>query len=687
MDPEEEARRAALPTLTRREVRLAAQYRATTPDSYDSEARTVEFTAATGTPVLRFSWLRGEYYWEVLEISEAAIDLSRISQGVCPLLDSHSRWSVADQLGLVQSGRIEPGKLVLSVKFGESEAARAAEADVAAGTLKASSIGYRITELTLTSHKEGEHPVYTATRWELLENSLCPVPADPAAGVRSEDGLHPCVIIQPKETRSMDPEEEARAAEAAALAARNRANPPAAPAAAPAPADPARAAPVVPDASAARMTAGQAIDFVEDARLFNVDVATARTWADTLTPDAARAELLRAAATAQRAEAPPLAAGEAARVTVDGRDTARMAISAALALRINPNGKLDEGVREGEAVIPHATQVSAAREYRGMTLMEIARHNLVANGERVSGLNKRELADLAFRQHSTSDFPNILSNVANKTLRSAYTEQPQTFKRWQRRATASDFKQITRIQMGAAPQLLLVPEGGEYKAGTIGEGKEVYALATYGRKFSMTRQMLINDDLDGFSRLAQLFGASAARFESDAAYAPLIANPNMGDGIALFHASHGNLAGAGAAIGETSLQAGEIAIGNQTGLQGEILNLTPKTLIVARKDRVTAQKLLTGIQATATGDVNVYANSMDLVVESRLNRSSGATPWFMAADSSQVDTIEYAYLEGEEGMYTEERMGFDVDGMDIKVRLDFATKAIDWRGLFMNPGT
>jgi len=52
----------------------------------------------------------------------------------------------------------------------------------------------------------------------------------------------------------------------------------------------------------------------------------------------------------------------------------------------------------------------------------------------------------------------------------------------------------------------------------------------------------------------------------------------------------------------------------------------------------------------------------------------------------QIDTIEYAYLEGQEGAYVESRNGFDVDGVEIKCRLDFGAKAIDWRGLYKNPG-
>ena len=60
--------------------------------------------------------------------------------------------------------------------------------------------------------------------------------------------------------------------------------------------------------------------------------------------------------------------------------------------------------------------------------------------------------------------------------------------------------------------------------------------------------------------------------------------------------------------------------------------------------------------------------------------------WYLAADPAQIDIIEYGYLEGEEGPTIETRIGFDVDGIEIKCREDFAAKVLDWRGLYKNAG-
>ena len=73
------------------------------------------------------------------------------------------------------------------------------------------------------------------------------------------------------------------------------------------------------------------------------------------------------------------------------------------------------------------------------------------------------------------------------------------------------------------------------------------------------------------------------------------------------------------------------------------------------------------------------------VIEAELDASS-TTGWYLAAMSGIVDTIEYAYLDGNEGVYIESGMSFDTDGIKIKARLDFATKSIDYRGLYKNAG-
>lgn len=246
---------------------------------------------------------------------------------------------------------------------------------------------------------------------------------------------------------------------------------------------------------------------------------------------------------------------------------------------------------------------------------------------------------------------------------------------------------MKRNQLGEAPQLQKVLEGAEFTRGTIGEGKEEYGLATYGRVFAITRQAIVNDDMDAFSRVPSLFGRSARDLESDLVWLQVTANGNMGDGVALFHATHGNLAGTGAVISVATLGAARAAMRAQKGVdKKQFINVTPKYLVVPVALETTAEQFVSSnLLASASGSVNPFAGKFQVVAEPRLDASS-AISWYLAADPAQVDVVEYAYLDGQDGPMLESRVGFDVDGLEIKCRHDFAAKVIDFRGLYKNPG-
>ena len=169
-------------------------------------------------------------------------------------------------------------------------------------------------------------------------------------------------------------------------------------------------------------------------------------------------------------------------------------------------------------------------------------------------------------------------------------------------------------------------------------------------------------------------------------YAILTSNPVMSDSLALFVAGHGNV-GTAAAITEASLAEAYRAFGNQRGIEGRQVSVQPRFLITPPGARsVEARKNVTATTPSAVAGVNAFAGRLEPIEEPRLIPASGADPWFLAADPSRVDTVEYAYLEGSNGIFTETRQGFEVDGIEIKARHDFAAKAIDWRGLFRNLG-
>ncbi|WP_125077014.1 ClpP-like prohead protease/major capsid protein fusion protein [Pseudoxanthomonas sp. SGT-18] len=398
---------------------------------------------------------------------------------------------------------------------------------------------------------------------------------------------------------------------------------------------------------------------------------------DDVTPDAAGQRLLQFLG--QQQDATPTGGPRAEPGRQDEVATYREGAIQAVLNRHDPGkNKLDE----------------KSKDFRGMTLMDMARDSVERAGRRTRGMSRNEIAVLALQ--STSDFPYILENVITKALRAGYERTQRTFVPWTRQATLPDFKEVSRVQLSGAPNLKRVVEGGEYEYGQLGDSAEKYRVQKYGRIVHITWETIINDDLDALTRIPTLFGSSAADLESDIVYGILNGNPKMADNVDLFHSSHGNLASAGVALIDAvnpdpsvanPLAAMRAAMLLQKGIEGRYITVRPRFLLVPPELEEAALKVTNAAIVAARGnDANVLGPSLVPIVEPRLHDGS-ATAWYGVADPNQVDTIEYAYLEGNEGVFTETKAGFEVDGLQVKCRHVFGAKAIDHRGLYKNPGS
>lgn len=382
---------------------------------------------------------------------------------------------------------------------------------------------------------------------------------------------------------------------------------------------------------------------------------------------------------------------------------------------------LADGIRDG--ILQRAGQRvekphERARQFAGLSLVETARVYLNAIGIDTTYMGRVEVAKLVFDRgrlaslgkaslaFTTSDFSNILQDTIGKTLRTAYDEQPSTWAMWARRATAPDFKTISRTQLSEAPDLDLVKEHGEYTNGKMSDTKETYALEKFGKIISISWESMINDDLDAFSRIPTAMGQAAKRKEDDVAYYVLLKNAAMADGVALFHSTHGNLAAGTGKVGAPSVALLNNAVSAmmvQRGLEGKAyLNLRPQFILVPPALSGTTWEVLNSTSNPASNNANVKNRfgpggqvPLTIVDEARLQLGvtlkgdtapGSSTGWYLAASTSAVDTVEVSFLAEEPAPVTEEEDGFRVDGRQYKIRHTVAAKAIDHRGLYKNPG-
>lgn len=397
--------------------------------------------------------------------------------------------------------------------------------------------------------------------------------------------------------------------------------------------------------------------------------------AEGVTVDTARARVIDELARIQAAGGPEPRSQIRAIVTGDAVDRFRAGVEAALLLRAGLGG--------GER-----------NEFSGLSLREMARASLDIRGIQSGRMGAMEMVGAAFvprmaGSHGTSDFINVLSNVAHKAMLKGAAEAEETFPLWTARGVASDFRPQTRVDTGMFPNLPEVLEGAEYTYGTVGDSAETIQVATYGKMFAITRQAIINDDIGAFTRIPQKMGRAALRTVGNLVYAILTGNPTMSDGKALFHADHKNLAGTAAAPSTASLDKMRAAMGTQKDGDGiASLNITPAYLLVPKALEGTTKAVVASIYDTASGDKfipNSVQNIAQVIAEGRLD-SASATAWYAAANPNAVDTIEVMYLDGNDMPYLESKDGWNVDGVEFKVRIDAGVKALGWRGLYKNAG-
>jgi hypothetical protein len=687
-----------------------------------SPLATAQIVFTTGASVQRHDWCRDRAYVEELVVEEGAIRLDRLRRGA-PLLNTHSQWSLEAQLGVVENPLIQNGQGTCSATFSRRESVAGYVQDVADGIIRNVSVGYVRHRIEMVAPaNEGELWRYRVVDWEPYEVSLVPIPADMDSQIRSVAGTacapgadgaasaeqayqlrtFPCEFI---ETRAQSLPTVGLSAE---TPTRKDSSMPQSTEAGGSTATAPTLASYSPAAHGAAPEAGTVAqrsqaDAATQAAIAAASAASAASAAADITDLCARhgvahlaGGLIRSGNSVEQARSAVLdelarrdAASGGHRNTQGGQiqtlrdemQTRMAGIEQAVLHRVAAQTQLDDN----------------GRQYRGMSLLELGRDFLEGHGVSTRGMDRLTLATrmLHFRaggMHTSSDFPSLFANVANKRLRSAYDENPGTYALWARRApNAPDFKNITITALSAAPDLLRTNEHGEFKYGSMKDGAESYQVLTYGRIVSLSRQAIINDDLRAFDRLVSAFGFAARRLENRLVYAQLTANAALSDGTTLFHAHHGNLGtGAGSALQFTALSAGRTAMRLQKGLAGEELGIAPSYLIVPASLEQTAYQLTSSHYVPARqADVNEFRSggrtSLEPIVEPLLDGAS-TTAWYLAASNAQVDTVEYCYLDGAEGPVIESDVGFETDGISYKCREDFATKAIEHRGLYRAEG-
>ena len=614
--------------------------RETTIDHVDTDSRTVELSFSSETPYGR--WFGDE----ILCHDEECINLERFNNGLGTVLFNHDRDAV---VGHVEKVWLEDNRGKALARFDTDEQSETIFQKVQSGTLQGVSVGYAIyryevleDEDTKSTNGRFNGPAYVVTDWEPLEISIVSVPADPTVGVgRSAEEIHTSIDTQEDNTR-MDQEKTLEVQEVKST--------------------PVETGITQEDLQKAmeqeRKRTSEITALFRDFDVEGADEAIVMG----VSVDEARAMVMDQLRARNKGVSVTMGEAESDKFRAAAQDAVLMA-----------------------AGIPVADAAPGAQELRGHSMVELAREALQREGLKANFGDNMELARQAI--NSTSTFPAIMANLANKSVMVGFNEAETTYQIWAGKGSNRDFKEAARVALSEAGNLELVPEGGQFQQDFLGEASARTKVATYGKLFSLTRQAIINDDLGLFSKIATKYGSAAKRLVNKMVYAQLTGNVKMQDNVALFDSKHGNVAATGEALSVKAIAKAITAMRRQKGITGDAtLNITPKYLVVPPELEMTAYQIVNStaaVDGVNSGVVNPYKGRFVVVADAELTDPDA---WYLVADASQHDTIEVTYLNGVETPRLETRQGFDVDGIEYKVAFDCGVSALDFRGVFKNAG-
>jgi len=630
------------------------------PASWDEETRSLEMVGATENPVDEIDWARYEIVPTVLRMDGCQLP----ANGQLPLLDTHRRYDTSTVIGSFRELRVEGKQLVGRAFFSTAKEATGPALKVSEGHITDCSIARKDLESTyipdgqtgIVGGRSYSGPIRIVTKWKPTELSICPIGADEMAKARAATQPN-----NPKREEKIMPDtietgkESGRGTQDTTVHPNNP--------------EPARTLTEADVERKAEEKARAEINRREEIRSMCDHFGFGDMARELIDGNKSIDEARAAVMAKQMKEAP----APAARLTLvaDERDKFRSAAEGSLILRA--------GLRHDPAKL-----AAGAADLRGYSLRELARECLRMAGQSVTG----DVMQMVGRALTSSDFPVLLGNTANLALLAGWENAEETWETWaDGSGSVSDFKTQTLARAGETDDLDEIGADDEYKYGSLSEQSESFRIATYGKLNKIGRQAIINDELGSITDAFAMRGEAAARKVGDLVYAVLTANSAMGDNVALFHATHGNLGTTGALSATTAAEAIKL-MGLQKDIGGKRRLNIPARFFIGPKTKEGSAEIFFGSQmldvTSGSQQQNPYAGTrFTRVYDARLDDDS-TTAYYFAGPKGR--TVKVFFLNGNRTPYLETRDGWTVDGVEFKTRIDAGAKALSWKGLVKNAG-
>lgn len=621
-----------------------------TPDTFDEETRSIEGVLTTENRVKTFDWNRRDYVDEIL-----LVDGFEYPEQI-PLLDSHNRDSVKNQLGSIRNIKKENGRIVGRLFFSKTADAEDALTKAREGHLTDISIGYvphnvYVEEGAEFTHTDGRRfvgPVNVSTRTEMKEGSLTPIGADVYAKLRSEATIIENRSLK-KGEKDMNGEKERTEEKPVQIPEVNTVE---------------RKESIVDNTKEIielceiAGTPERALAFIKEGK----DIAGVR------------------AALLEKPKSEPV---QRAKIEVDQTDKTREIMSDVLVLRTLPAEKTGFDKAKIEEV-----RKSGYFNYR---FSDFARVCLANAGVDTARMDSRKVFDhitkRGFAGHTSDDFAYALAGGVEKIAAKAFSMADVTWSQWCSVGDVSNYKATSIIDMSGISAVEEIKKGQPAKRATFADSKETAQLIDVGSEFVIDNQALANDDLD-ILKVAMRLSMGMASKVNAMAVAQLAST--MSDSKALFHTDHKNLGTTGA-ISDATISELFTLLGLMKDAKGNVLRVKGKNFLVSATKYATALKYLNPILlglADTTANSSVFRGQFNVIAEPEIDKQIATTSYFLMADPLVNDTVMVLFKDGQREPELTEEVSTHGNplGMSWRITLPVVAKAATWRSMAKNVG-
>lgn len=665
-------------SITRKAPSVIYRKVAISPTSYSEKDNSIQVVFATDTPVHRFDWREWEEFDEVLLIENAALMLERLDAGSVPFLKDHAN-SVDTTLGRVMKVWIDKGEAWAQIKLSGRKAHEDLINDIKDGILRNISVGYAVHEYDrLPKGKDQVRRKYIARKWELLEVSLVGVPADHKSSVRSKDGGNEDHFITINDLTESNMSQDNQGVN----------TPPTPPVTPPQP-------PVTPPTEQQRSHVDVEQIRAEERRRFNEINEYSRTLG---LSDEFAASLINSSKTIDQCRAALLEEAKTRNVAqkVVNVNSANQQPTVGEFRKVAVAGML---MRAGYGQIAEkqfdAKVLEEGHVLRSVSLLDLAKESLYASGVSTHEVRRMTAFEVVKRAitSSTSDFAVALQDLNNIILLNNYRTQKLIWNQFCATGSNGDFRENKRMRGGSLGNISRLQENGEYKTKVIPDADfEKTQVSTWGEMINISRKMIVDDQFGYFTTLASSLGAAMARTIEVEVFKALFLNngngPNLVDGNPIFHSSHANITTAGGLTVEKLNEAYVLMRKQMEKNKNDYIEVTPQVLLIdvaRRGDALIYNSAEFNPDTTNNRNIpNKVRGLFGNIVDSpRMDDSA----YYIFANPAEFPVLEVTYLNGQTEPMMEYEIGFDVDGVRLKIRHDFDVNAVGYRGAVKVPKT